>query len=76
MNHAVPGCITVSDEPALIVIKHTQTGSLAMPGFLFVQDYEGEMVLSDYSFLIQHPSNGRKVLFDLGLRKVRLSVDS
>lgn len=40
-----------------------------MPGFLFVQDFKGDMVMSDWSFLIEH-SSGKRVLFDLGLRKV------
>lgn len=41
-----------------------------MPAFMFCQDYKGDMLLTDYSFLIEHPSSGRRVLFDLGLRKV------
>lgn len=40
-----------------------------MPGFLFVQDFEGEMYMPNYCFHMEHPS-GRRVLFDLGLRKV------
>lgn len=40
-----------------------------MPGFLFVQGYSGEMRLSSWNFLIEHPSTGRRVLFDLGIRK-------
>lgn len=45
-----------------------------MPAFMFVQDYKGDMLLTDYSFLIEHQSSGRRVLFDLGLRKVRTSL--
>lgn len=41
-----------------------------MPAMMFVQDYEGDMLLTDYSFLIENRSRGRRVLFDLGLRKV------
>lgn len=47
-----------------------KTGTLSMPAFLLVQDYEGDMLLTDYSFLIEHKGSGRRVLFDLGLRKV------
>lgn len=43
-----------------------------MPAFMFVQDYKGDMLLTDYSFLIEHRPSGRRVLFDLGLRKVSL----
>jgi hypothetical protein len=46
----------------------SQTGTLRMPGFLFVQGYKGDMHLEDYSFLIEHPKE--RILFDLGLRKV------
>lgn len=41
-----------------------------MPAFMFVQGYKGDMLLTDYSFLIEHRRSGRRVLFDLGLRKV------
>lgn len=41
-----------------------------MPGFLFVKGFKGDMQMSDFSFLIEHPGKGR-ILFDMGLRKVR-----
>jgi len=44
-------------------------GKLWLPGFLFVKDYEGDMYLPDYAFLLEHEESGRKVLFDFGLRK-------
>ena len=40
-----------------------------MPGFLFVEGFEGDMFMQDWAFLIEHPSTGKKVLFDLGLKK-------
>lgn len=43
-----------------------------MPAMMFVHDYEGNMLLTDYSFLIEHRSSGRRILFDMGLRKVSL----
>ncbi|KAK9893728.1 hypothetical protein P389DRAFT_174556 [Cystobasidium minutum MCA 4210] len=50
-------------------LSFLKTGTLTMPAFMFCQDYKGDMLLTDYSFLIEHPSSGRRVLFDLGLRK-------
>lgn len=40
-----------------------------MPGFLFVEGFEGDMYMQDWAFLIEHPPSGKKLLFDLGLKR-------
>lgn len=49
------------------------TGSLALPRrwVLAGRDDDNNIRAPDFSFLIEHPSKGTKVLFDLGYRKVR-----
>lgn len=44
-------------------------GHLSFPGHLFVQGYEGDLDLEDYSFLLER-NEGEKFIWDLGLRQV------
>ncbi len=54
------------------------TGKLYLPDRWLFEDGDNDMLRArqfspDFSFLICHPS-GKRVLFDLGLRKVRCSL--
>ncbi|CDZ96340.1 Beta-lactamase-like [Phaffia rhodozyma] len=43
-------------------------GHLSIPGSLFVEGYEGNAELEDYSFLIEK-ADGQRLIWDLGLRQ-------